>query len=193
MAGTIAVQPQNCNSQLHTACDLRSVENWEVCPFPYKNAFHDGTVLLAPQCSFVLCNILDTISVESVILGMLKFVCGMIVGCSIRQVTAPLSKHPTMDCKPMSCFEMASVLWFTAKFLLESPNRSHNTSKLLGRIHDQGSPASFLQCLPLGTDQPHFWHGRRCQFYSLGSTSLAWNGLTPHLDSCTFLKTTANL
>ena len=66
------------------------------------------TVPLAPQCSCVLCNLLDAISVESVILGMLNFVCGMIVGCAIRQVTAPLSKHPTMDCKPISYFEMAA-------------------------------------------------------------------------------------
>ena len=193
MAGTIAVQPQNCNSHLHTACDPRSVENWEVCPFQYKNAFNDGIVPLAPQCSCVLCNLLSTISVESVILGMFNFLCGFIVGCSICQVTAPLSKHPTINCKPMSNFEMASVLCFTAKFLLDSPNRSYNKWKLLGRIHDQGNLASFFRYLPFGKDRTHFWPERRCHFYSLSSTSLGWSGLAPHLDSFTFHKTSANL
>ena len=83
-------------------------------------------VTLAPQCSCVSCNLLDTISAENVILGVFNFICGMIVGCAIRQVTAPLSKHATMDCKPMSYFEMDSVLCFTIKFLLDSPNSDHN-------------------------------------------------------------------
>ena len=156
MVGTIAMQPQNCNSHLHTVCDAWSVENWEVCPFPYKNIFNDGIVPLTPQCSYVLCNLLNTIFVESVILGMFNFLCGFVVGYSICQVTAPLSKPPTIDCKPMSNFEMASVMCFTAKFLLDSPNRSYNKWKLLGRIHDQGNLASFLQCYLLEWTGPIF-------------------------------------
>ena len=81
----------------------------------------------------------------------------------------------------------------TPKFLPNSLNCSRNTSKFLGQIQDQGSRASFFRYLRLGTTRAHFWPELRCQFYSLGSTSLAWSVLGPNRDLGTFRKTNANL
>ena len=107
-----AVQPQNCNSpspywMWSTICWTTEISlNWQ-------NIRMQSNEEESSSCTSVLLNFVQPFTVPSLLKvsfkWMVHFLCGFIVGCSICQVTAPHSKPPTLDCMPMTNFEMVGI------------------------------------------------------------------------------------